>query len=273
METNPTPEVNATEVKLKRKKALDPDMCSAAGCRRRTLLGMYSPTDVFFADERQADRHPTVYLCPDHDSALRPGAERMTPSDSAELAPQDPPEGGDPLLALPDECAQAAAMVEALEPQVASDIESLARMLAVTKGQAKAVGYQKDEECSPLKNAHDKAKARYAKPLAALGGLEELLKAKILLGKDTMDATRDYLLAQVGKGEAELAQVTPYEMPIIPGLSITNRADYEVEDFEAIPHEFLVLNKSAIRKAITAGADIPGIKTTTKTTVSSQAAS
>jgi predicted lipoprotein len=116
-----------------------------------------------------------------------------------------------------------------------------------------------------------------------LAAVEKTLKAKMLAYQQEQarrraeaeakaQAQADALMQQAREqgmeGVAVIAPVTPAPATTVRteagSAYVRKEVDFEVEDLEKVPREYLMLDEKKVRAAVKAGVTIPGIKTITK---------
>lgn len=96
---------------------------------------------------------------------------------------------------------------------------------------------------------------------------EKVLKDKMALFLAAEKAREMALLAEAAKGDVTALALAAEAAPTAQGVSERKRVTFEVVDPAAVPDEYWMLNDKAIRAAVQAGAQIPGVRVSVETTV------
>ena len=199
------------------------------------------------------------------DAASWPPHERppahLTGSPSMPLAPA----GARPDASERATAEETLALVADLPCQSAGDEAFIAEILGGIKATAKEIKAKKEAATKPMNEALKTVRGWF-KPLEdAYSKAETTLKEKVINRREQMrfdaNAAREALVNADTSEKAEAAKLalaasTPEDTP---GLQVRELHRFEVTDLAAIPREYLAPDEKAIKEALKAGEEIPGV--------------
>lgn len=148
-------------------------------------------------------------------------------------------------------------------------MDLLGNIVRTVKAQHTTLENQRKELVAPFNDGKKAVQDAFNPPLKLLDRIEARLKLLILEGQRRMQEAQDaaLLAAQTAyqqgdtRGAAlatQQVQATAVSMP--QGVSTRMIIDFEVVDITQIPRQFFVLDEAAIKHALAAGLDIPGVR-------------
>jgi hypothetical protein len=163
------------------------------------------------------------------------------------------------------------------------DYEAAGVMLKDIKRQAKELKNARTEITGPMNQALEATRKLFRAPLKVLDKAERLLKSKMADYTTRLEEEREQALAEAGAASLEGDEDTAvYAMqaaakakaPTVAGISMQDVWDYEIEDFDKVPREFLCVDDDLVKAAIKehkSATNIPGIRVFSKKSVRARA--
>lgn len=143
----------------------------------------------------------------------------------------------------------------------------VSRMLYEVKERAEELDKQQREATEPMMLALERVRGWFRPSKVALNAMEIALKGAISAYRQHLAADRERArLAAAAARTAEdtkaaLAKLEAAQPRATPGIRVSKVWTFDVVDVSKVPHEFLIVNTPAIRKAIHAGArEISGVR-------------
>jgi hypothetical protein len=175
--------------------------------------------------------------------------------------------------------AEAEEALRQLQPFVIRDQKGMDLANTITqtvKAQYNELETLRKKTVKPINDAKKSAQDAFNPALNALAAIEELLKTRIAEAYRRIQAEQDAALQKVQvayqQGDVQTAalatrQAQAAEIALPSGTSIRDIYDYVVEDINLVPREFLTIHDAAVRAALKAGLQIPGIRRTSHDSV------
>lgn len=162
-----------------------------------------------------------------------------------------------------------------------ADIEFAAESLAEIKGDKERFKAVLDSAVEPAEQSINIIKSWFKPGLDTFEQIEKIFKEKIKVAYETSfqkqhEALKEAAEASIAGDEdtadEAMERANAFELQPIKGLSLRNTWDYEIEDFDAVPDEYKVVDDKKVMAVIRAHKgkiNIPGIKPIRKTGVAS----
>lgn len=155
--------------------------------------------------------------------------------------------------------------LRAFECRDATDQAFLAEGLRAVKAKAKELEARRAGVAKPLRAAAKEVDSWFRPALEALKEAEGLIKGKLAAYLAARPALNTAALQEVARAETveeateALASVQPAAMP--EGTHTRKVLKWEVTDEDAIPREYLMVNKGLIDHVVCQGIAVPGVRT------------
>lgn len=161
------------------------------------------------------------------------------------------------------------------------DLELAAESLKEVKSRVKRLDEMKKRITDPMNEAIKEVRKLFAPPIDYWGQCERKLKKAIAVGHERAHEKQKKALKAVAEasqaGDTERAAAAMEaaarsDFEPVKGLSIRHTFDFEIEDFDAVPDEYKVVDEAKVKAVIRAhkgAVNIPGIKVVRKSSIAS----
>jgi hypothetical protein len=168
-----------------------------------------------------------------------------------------------------------------LPVETQADIEFASESLAEIKGDRERLKAVLDSVVDPIQTSVNILKSWFKPGLDTFDQCEKVLKEKIKIAYDTSFQKQHAALKEAAEasiaGDEDAAdeamdRANEFELQPVKGLQLRNTWDFEIEDWNAVPDEYKVIDEKKVMAVIRAHkgkVNIPGIKPIRKTGVAS----
>jgi hypothetical protein len=249
--------VHVTEAEMVELKSKGrPDRCSASYCRETEGLVLieFPGRGV----EPLCEKHRQENLLPVAAPVAAPVPQTLAITPSNNIEQEAATEAGEASAVL--------ASVRAFTIDTAEDLSFAAEILAEVKGKNKRLEELKQTATQPINAALKAIRSWFAPAQTHYSEVEGLLKSKIAGYHQAVEARRLAALEKIDDAAdsatitTALAELGEAQKPVTKGVSVTEVWAFEIIDAQLIPRDYLVPDHAAIRRAIAAGLDIPGVR-------------